>query len=103
MAIAATASYHFKLNIIMLLNFSSQIFKRLGKVFAEDFMEQQHSFSDSTPRAGSDRLKTSEKSLLSALKLMSISQIISQKYGSGHFDLFKLKEKFNRRTYKESF
>ena len=31
----------------------------------KDFMEeQQHGFSDSTPRAGSDRLKQSAKSLL---------------------------------------
>ena len=32
----------------------------------KDFMEkQQHGFSDSTPRAGSDRLQKSAKSLLS--------------------------------------
>ena len=54
----------------------------------KDFMEQQqHSFSDSTPRAGSDRLQKSSNSLLSALQLMS-SQISTQKYGSGHFDPF---------------
>ena len=35
---------------------------------AKDFMEQQqHGFSNSTPRAGSDRLQKSAKSLLSAL------------------------------------
>ena len=60
-----------------------------------DFMEkQQHGFSDSTPRAGSDRLQKSSKGLLSALQLMSISQISPQKYGSGHFDLFYIAEKF---------
>ena len=50
--------------------------------------QQQHGFSDSTPKAGSDRLQKSAKSLISALQLMSISQISSQKYGSGHFDPF---------------
>ena len=45
--------------------------------------QQQHGFSDSTPRAGSDRLQKSA-SLLCALQLMSISQISTQKYGSGH-------------------
>ena len=50
--------------------------------------QQQHGFSDSTPRAGSDRLQKSAKILLSALQLMSISQIITQKYGLGHFDFF---------------
>ena len=51
---------------------------------------QQHSFSDSTPRApvGSDRLLKSAKTLLSGLQLMSISQIDTQKYGSAHFDPF---------------
>ena len=48
--------------------------------------QQQHSFSVTTPRAGCDRLLKSAKNLLSALKLMSISQIATQKYGSGHFD-----------------
>ena len=39
-------------------------------------MEQkQHDFSDSAPRAGSDRLEKSAKKLLSALQLMSISKI----------------------------
>ena len=56
--------------------------------------QQQHGFSDSTPRAGSDRLQKSEKSFLSALQLMSISQISTQKYGSVHFDPFKSKENF---------
>ena len=52
----------------------------------KDFIEQeQHGFSDSTPRAGSERLQKSTKSLLIALQLMSISQISNQKYGSGHF------------------
>ena len=51
--------------------------------------QQQHCLSDLTPRAGSDRLKKSAKSLLSALQLMSISQISTQKYGSGHFNPFK--------------
>ena len=35
--------------------------------------QQQHGFSDSTPRAGSDRLQKSAKSLPSALQLMSNS------------------------------
>ena len=48
--------------------------------------QQQHSLRDSTPRAVSDRLQKSAKSLLSALELMYISQISNQKYGSGHFD-----------------
>ena len=48
--------------------------------------QQQHGFSDSTPRAGSDRLQKSSKSLLNALQYMSISQISPQKFGSGHFD-----------------
>ena len=44
----------------------------------KDFMEQlQHGFSDSTPRAGSNRLQKSAKSLLSALNLMSIIRQIS--------------------------
>jgi len=55
--------------------------------------QQQHGFSDSTPRAGSDRLQKSAKSLLSALQLMSISQISTQKYGSGHFDPFYITRK----------
>ena len=56
---------------------------------SKDFMEQQqHDFSDSTPRAGSDRLQKLAKSLLSALQLISSSQISPQKYGSGHFDPF---------------
>ena len=52
--------------------------------------QQQHGFSDSTPRAGSDteRLQKLAKSLLSALQLMSISQISTQKYGSCHFNPF---------------
>ena len=49
--------------------------------------QQQHGFSDSTPRAGRDRLQKSATSLLRSLQLfMSISQISTQKYGSGHFD-----------------
>ena len=52
------------------------------------FIEQQnHCFSDSTPRAGSDKIKIA-KSLLSALQLISNSKISPQKYGSGHFDPF---------------
>ena len=50
--------------------------------------QQQHSFSDSKPRAGSDRLQKSAKSFLGALQLMSIGKISPQKYGSGHFDPF---------------
>ena len=61
------------------------IFRYRNKAASKDFMEQQqHGFSDSTPRAGSDRLQKSAKSLLSALQLMSISQISTQKYGSGN-------------------
>jgi hypothetical protein len=59
----------------------------------KDLEQHQHGFSDSTPRAGSDRLQKSAKSLLSALQLMSISQISTQKYGSGHFDQFKITRK----------
>ena len=44
-------------------------------------VQLQHGFSDSTSRAGSDRLQKSVKSLHSALQLMSISQISTQKYG----------------------
>ena len=50
--------------------------------------QQQHGFSDSTPRAGSDILQKSTKSLLSALQLLSISQISTQKYWPGHFGPF---------------
>jgi len=50
--------------------------------------QQQHGFIDSTPRAGSNRLHKSAKSLSSALQLMSISQISTQKYGSDHFEPF---------------
>ena len=45
------------------------------------------------PRADSDRLQKSAKSFLSALQLMSISQISTQKYELGHFDPLKSKEK----------
>ena len=55
--------------------------------------QQQQGFSDSTPRAGSDRLQKSTKSLFSALQLMSICQINTQKYGSGHFDPFLITRK----------
>ena len=49
--------------------------------FTKDFMEQQqHGFSDSTPRAGSDRLHKLSKSVISALQLMSINQISPQRY-----------------------
>ena len=54
---------------------------------------EQHQHG-STPRAGSDRLQKSSKRLLSALQLMPISQISTQKYGSGHFDPYKPQEKF---------
>ena len=60
----------------------------------KDFMkQQQHGFSDSTPRAGSDRLQKSAKSLLSSLQLMSMSHIITQKYGLGQFDPFEITSK----------
>ena len=57
--------------------------------------QQQHGLSNSTPRAVSDRLQKSTKSLLSlsALQFMSISQISTQKYGSGHFDQFQITKK----------
>ena len=55
----------------------------------KEVMEQlQNSFSDSTPRAGRDTLQQSAKRLLRALQLVSISQISTQKYGSGHFHPF---------------
>ena len=61
----------------------------LKKYHSKDFMEQkQHGFSDSTPRAVSDRLQKSAKSLLSASQFMSISQISTQKYESGQIDQF---------------
>ena len=72
-------------------------------------MEQlQHGFSDSTPRAGSNRLQKSAKSLLSALKLMSIISQIStrrQKVWVWSFRPFlnRKKKSSNRRTSKESF
>ena len=56
--------------------------------------QQEHGYSDSTPRAGSDRLQKLAKRLLSALQLMSISQISTQKYESGHFDPFLITRKF---------
>ena len=45
------------------------------------------------PRADSDRLQKSAKSLLGALQFMSIRQISTQKYGLGHFDPLKTKRK----------
>ena len=50
--------------------------------------QQQHGFSDPTPKAGSEILQKSGKSLLSALQLMLTSRISTQKYGSGNFDPF---------------
>ena len=52
--------------------------------------QQQYGFSDSTTGAGSDRLQNSAKSLLSALQLISISQISTQKYG-GRPENFEIK------------
>ena len=67
--------------------------KILQVMFTKDSMEQQqHGLSDSMPRAGSDRLKKST-SLLSVLKLMSVSQSSTQKYGSSHFDPFYIARK----------
>ena len=55
-------------------------------------MEQLHKgFSDSPPKW---QIKKSAKSLLTALQLISISQISTQKYGSGHFEPFKIARKF---------
>jgi len=70
------------------------------------FMEQlRQVFSDLTPKAGSDRSQKSTKSVINALELLSISQISTQKYLSGHLDPFLNCKKFssNRRTSKESF
>ena len=60
--------------------------------------QQQHGFSNSTPRVDldSDRSQKSAKSLLSALQLMSIIHISTQKYGSGHFDQFLITRKIRR-------
>ena len=58
-------------------------------------MEQQQGFSDSTPRAGNDRLQKLETSVLSALQLISNSQISTQKHPkvlSFILTLFKLQE-----------
>jgi len=56
-------------------------------------MEQlQRGFIDSTPKAGRDGLKKLETRLISALQLISISQINLHKYGSGHLDPFKLQD-----------
>ena len=58
---------------------SSRLFFKLTwsqKPKTKYFMEkQQHGFSESTLRAGSDRLQKSSKSLLIALQIMSLSQI----------------------------
>ena len=52
-------------------------------------MEQlQKGFSDSTPKVGRDMIYKTAKSLLCTLQLISISQVSSQKYESGHFDPF---------------
>ena len=74
----------------------------MGPFRIKDFMEkQQHVYSDSTPRVGSDRLQKSAKGLLSALQLMSVfSQISTQKYGPF---LNRKKNSSNRMTSKESF
>ena len=50
----------------------------------------QFNFGDPTPKAGSDGLKNSAKSLIMALQLISISQISTQKYLSALFDDFKM-------------
>ena len=73
----------------------------------KDFMkQQQRGLGDSTPRAGSDRLQKLVKSLLSALQLMSIRKISTQKYGSGQIISTRFKSQENssiRRMSKESF
>ena len=52
-------------------------------------MEQlQLGLSDSNPKVGSGRFKKSAKSLMSTLQLITICQINTQKYWSGHFDPF---------------
>ena len=54
-------------------------------------MEQlQQCFSYSTPRADSDGLQKSAKSLSSALQLISINQISTQKYRPSHSDSFQI-------------
>jgi len=63
--------------------------------------QQQRSFSDSPQWAGSDRLQKPAKSLLSALQLMSISQIMTQKSFRPFLNRKKISS--NRRTSKESF
>ena len=67
-----------------------KIFPPIADGVQKDFMEQQlHGFSDSTPRAGSDiEIIKIGKSLLSAIQLISNSQISPQKCVSGHFDPF---------------
>ena len=60
--------------------------------------QQQRGFSDSTSRAGSDRLQKSAKSLLYSLQLMELMSISQKKnstikYGSGHFNLFIIARK----------
>jgi len=52
-------------------------------------MEQlRQVLSDLTPKAGSDRSQKSTNSVINALELISISQISTQKYLSGHLDHF---------------
>ena len=68
-----------------------------NSITSKGFMEKQrHDFSDSTPRAGSDRLEKSAKSLLSALQLKSISQISTQNKGQVISTLFKSQENFDQ-------
>ena len=57
--------------------------------------QQQHCFSDSTPRAGNDILqKKTSKSLLSELQLMSLVKLATKSMGQVISTLFKSQEKF---------
>ena len=58
--------------------------------------QQQHGFRDLTPRAGSDRLQKSAKSLLSALQLMSISYFGPKSMGQVISTSFEAQEKLNK-------
>ena len=56
--------------------------------------QQQHGFSDSTPRVSSDRLQKSAKSLLSALQLCPLVKLADKIVGKVISTLFKSREKF---------
>ena len=64
----------------------------------KDFLKDLKGLSDSTPKAGSDRLKISIKSLDSSLKIISLSQISPVKYWSGHFDPFYIESEYQSKV-----